>query len=272
MEIWIFILIYIGVGIIGGFLAGFFGIGGGIIFVPVLITTLPYFHGATSDVLHVAIGTSLALVFFSGASSTIKQIKLHHLDFGIIKTWLLASFVGAIAGAFVVDYLSGSLLKIIFAFFLLLVTISVVFKHPAKEEEEHAVEPVPSIWFQLPASFFIGFSAMFFGIGGGILTSPFFSLFSYPLKKAIAIASCASMVIGIVGVIAFIILGWSAPDLPRFSWGYFNWFSLVCLAPTTFLFAPLGVHLANKLTEKWLKWLYAGFLLIVTVYMFFQAF
>ena len=65
------ILIYLPLGVVAGVLAGLFGIGGGIIFVPVLLLAFEFIGMHGELLAHLAIGTSLACVVFTGLSSTL---------------------------------------------------------------------------------------------------------------------------------------------------------------------------------------------------------
>lgn len=265
----LFVFIFLVIGVFGGFLAGLFGIGGGILFVPVMLATLPYFHATPANILHVALATSFALVIPGGVSASVKQLKLKHLDFKLLASWVPCVIVGSLVGVFVVELIPDRILQIIFSVFMVLVTLHVIFKKTPKQQGE---EGVPGLFARIIGGFLVGSTAMFFGVGGGILTVPFYVFFSYPMKKAIAVSSFTSIFIGAIGVAGMIYFGFGKPELPAFSFGYLNWFAFVCLAPTTFLMAPVGVMVSNKVSDRCLKWLYVAFLLVVTVYVFYKTY
>ena len=58
------------VGLASGFASGLFGIGGGIVRIPIFIYLLPLFGVAHPVLMHVAVGTSMALVLPSAMAST----------------------------------------------------------------------------------------------------------------------------------------------------------------------------------------------------------
>jgi len=265
------VILYLITGVVAGFAAGLFGIGGGIIFIPILITTLPYFGGHEIDIIHVAIGTSLALIVPAGIAATIKQYRLQHLDFSFIPSWVIGIFIGAIIGAVIIHFIPSHILQILFCFFLIAVILSVIFRKHQSKDDDHELPPPRWMW-RVPVSLFVGITSVFFGIGGGLVTVPFLSITGYPIKKAIAVSSCSSVVIGAVGAIALIIISRNVTLLPHYSFGYFNWLAFICLAPTTLLMAPVGVHVGNKLSEPVLKWVYVVFLVCVTGYMFYKTF
>jgi uncharacterized protein len=87
------------VGLASGFASGLFGIGGGIVRIPIFVYLLPLFGVAQSVLMHVALGTSMALVLPSAVASTRKQLALSNLDLAFFRTWALGIFVGALIAA-----------------------------------------------------------------------------------------------------------------------------------------------------------------------------
>ena len=69
------IFLYLPLGVFAGILAGLFGIGGGIIFVPVLLLGFELIDMNRDVLAHLAIGTSLVYVGFTGLSSTVAHHK-----------------------------------------------------------------------------------------------------------------------------------------------------------------------------------------------------
>lgn len=258
----LFIIIYILIGIVAGFIAGFFGIGGGVIFVPILITTLPYF-GSGGHLFHVVLGTSLALIIPSGISATIKHIQQKDLDYSILANWCVFVFFGAADAVFIVNIIPSYILQIIFALFMIFIFIYAFIKRSVEDKGD---DYLPSLFVRIPGAFFVGLISIFFGLGGGVPTTILLQPLGYPIKKSISLSSCAQIVIGVVGAVGLMCLGLAAKDLPRFSFGYINWFALACLGPMTFIFAPLGVALANKVNDKLLKRLYIILIFCIMVY------
>ena len=63
------ILIFAALGVVAGLLAGLFGIGGGLIIVPVLIGTFINLGFNLDIVVHMAIGSAIACIIFTGSVS-----------------------------------------------------------------------------------------------------------------------------------------------------------------------------------------------------------
>ena len=73
-------LLFVALGCVIGFLAGLFGVGGGILMVPVLVFSYDYSGVSPSVLTHVAIGTSLFVVLFASVSSAYQHRKQHNID------------------------------------------------------------------------------------------------------------------------------------------------------------------------------------------------
>ena len=101
------ILIFASLGILAGVLAGMFGIGGGLIIVPVLIGTFVNLSFESEIIVHLAIGTSIACIIFTGLSSARAHNNRNSIDFLYFKPVATGIIFGAIAGAlFAVQILS----------------------------------------------------------------------------------------------------------------------------------------------------------------------
>src|SRR3981189_944745 len=94
------------VGLASGFASGLFGIGGGIVRIPIFIYLLPLFGVAHPVLMHVAVGTSMALVLPSAVASTRKQYALGNLDLSFYRTWALGILIGVLVGLALLPFAS----------------------------------------------------------------------------------------------------------------------------------------------------------------------
>ena len=94
--------------VVAGFFAGFFGIGGGIITVPCLF----YIFGSAgidkSFIMHLAVGTSFAIIVPTAMMSVFTHYKHEAVDFGIVKTYGIFVVIGVIIGSFFAAYMQTS--------------------------------------------------------------------------------------------------------------------------------------------------------------------
>jgi uncharacterized protein len=101
------------IGLVGGFLAGLFGVGGGILFVPTLALVL----GLTQ--LH-AEASSLLAILPTALVGTWRQLRYGNVDVRAAATIGAASIVGVQGGVLLAESLPETLLQRLFGTLLLL--------------------------------------------------------------------------------------------------------------------------------------------------------
>jgi uncharacterized membrane protein YfcA len=253
------------VGAIAGVTAGLLGVGGGIVIVPVLFHLFTQLGVPEEVRMHTAVGTSLGSIILTSMSS----VRAHHrrgaVDIPMLRSWGPIIFVGVIIGTALAGYVKGEALTAVFAVIALIVSLHMAFG----KKHWRVAEALPTGVGRFTMAGFIGtFSAMM-GIGGGTLSVPLFSLFGYPIHRAVGTAAAIGFIIGIPGTIGFIIAGWGKPDLLPFSLGYVNLIGLALIAPLSILCAPYGARLAHAMDMSNLKRAFAAFLGLTALRMFY---
>ncbi|MDF1759643.1 MAG: sulfite exporter TauE/SafE family protein [Coxiellaceae bacterium] len=264
MHLFIYIIVLIITGSFGGILSGFLGLGGGVLYVPVLITVFEIYDPGIPTEMHTAVGTSLALLIPGAISSVHKHYKSGNITLPEVWRWCLFVFFGAILGSIIVHFLSEFVLKIIFNVFVYFCIALLFFK----KEEVHGAIRVVSNWIMYSYAFIVGTICVMLGIGGGTLTVPFYKILRHPYRHAVAVSSSGAIVIGITGAILMIVSGTQISQaLPRYSFGYVNWLAFICVSPLAIVFAHLGAKWVTNCPEKVTKAIYLLVLLASAVYM-----
>ena len=113
--------------VIVGFMAGLFGIGGGLLMVPILFYIYSYVGIEQKFIMHLAIGTSFSIIIPTSIISTLTHMKFKAVDFSIVRTFGIFVIIGVIIGTiFAVSLKTASLvlffsiMTIIFAIYFLL--------------------------------------------------------------------------------------------------------------------------------------------------------
>ena len=259
-----FLIALIITGIIAGYLAGLFGVGGGGVLVPVLATIFPYFGDNPAMDMHCAIGTALALIIPGAVTSTLHHAKQGTLEENIWKLWLVAVTVGIIIGVLITKRVEGELLKIVFAVYMFIVAAVLYFKQ--KKPGDHRPH-YPSRLVQIGVGTGVGCLSSILGLGGGSFTVPFYNQYNIPLKRAIALGNVTGIAIGLLGAIGAMVNGWGLVGRPGFSIGYVNIPAFLIISPLTMLCAPKGTALSFRLSSRTLKNICAGFYLLMGIYM-----
>lgn len=235
-------------GMVSGVLAGLFGIGGGLVIVPVLVVLFTAHGIPTNLVMIMAIATSLAAIILTATSSVLAHHRLGSVVWDKVFALAPGIILGAIVGAAVAGHINAVFLRAIFIIFLLYVGMQM------------ALEAQPTIGssnYSRKVDFWvagaIGLLSSLVGIGGGTLTVPYLVHCRYPMRNAVAIASASGLPIAIAGTLSYMVLGMDAPSLPAGSFGYVYLPSFFGVAIGSVFTAPLGAKLAHKLPAQHLK-------------------
>lgn len=251
-------LIYLLAGALAGLVAGLFGLGGGIVVVPVLAMVFSWQGVAEAQLMQMAVATSLMTICVTSLASVTTHARYHHVQWRL-GVWLMPALgMGSFAGAWLAMRLDSQVLQLVFAVFALVVAVrSWLPRWQATFPK--LLKPVSSTLFGLLAGVF---SALV-GIGGGTLTVPYLLLAGQPIKHAVGTAAAGGLPIALAGVAGFILLVPTGDDVAA---SYIVWpafFGIVC---SSLVCAPLGARLARYLPSHWLQRLFAVLLITVAVY------
>lgn len=250
--------LYLVLGACAGVLAGLFGVGGGLIIVPVLVLSFTAQGFDPAILTHLAVGTSLATIVFTSINSVREHHKRGAVRWPIVGWLSLGIVLGAALGALTAGALQGPVLQKIIGVFAICMALQMAFDLKPKGQGQ-----VPGKLGLSIAGTVIGWASAIFGIGGGSLTVPFLSSRGVVMQQAVASSSAAGLPIALCGAISFMLVGYNAQGLPEASTGFVYWPALVGIALTSMFCARFGVRLAHHLSPKRLKQLFA--LLLVCV-------
>ena len=268
MEEWILLAVaMLATGCVAGVLAGLFGIGGGIVIVPVLEAVLGLLGVDAAIRMHVAVGTSLATIIPTSISSARAHHRRGAVNVEIVKRWSLFVLTGALLGAWIASQVHSRVLAAVFATLALLVAMKMTFL----PESRNLTDEVPRAPWVIAIPTAIGCFSSMMGIGGGTFSVMTLTLFNEPIHRAVGTAALFGLVISLPGTAGFILTGLGDPRLPPASLGYVNLLGLAAIAPTTVLAAPLGARIAHAFSAKRLSILFGLFLVIVSMRLFYSA-
>ena len=254
-------------GIFAGFSAGLLGIGGGAILVPGLYYILKHFE--YSDVaMHVAVGTSLLTIVFTGTSSALAHHKKGAVDVPMLKQFLPGVIIGVLIGTYLSDLLPTEGLKIVFASSQLAFGSYMILR----TNKTNLVDALPKQPFlSIFAALNAGLATMM-GVGGGVQNVTFMTICNVGIHKAIATAAAIGPFIAAIGAGGFIAIGLDNTNLPPYSIGYINFAAFGCIILTSVACAPLGAKAAHALPVPALKRAFAIFMLLIAAKMLLEIF
>jgi uncharacterized membrane protein YfcA len=249
---------YLVLGAFAGMLAGLFGIGGGLIIVPVLVLSFHAQGVAPEIITHLALGTSLPTMIFTGFSSLRAHQEAGAVDWGMIRRLGAGMLVGAWLGGMTANLLSASTLNIIIGCFAWTMALQMGLNLRPKAER-HMPGPLGTGI----AGTVIGWMSALFGIGGGSLTVPYLTWNSVPMRNAVAASAACSMPIALAGSLSYLYAGWGDAELPEWSVGFIYLPALLGIVLTSTQFARLGARLAHRMSPRRLKQAFALLMLLV---------
>lgn len=259
------ILMYLGLGVVAGLLAGLLGIGGGLVVVPILFFTLSH-AGIQHEVMHLAIGTSFFTIVFTAISNTLAHHKRGAVLWPVVRALSPGLVLGVIAGSYFASSLKSAYLLIFFTCFLIYAAVNML-RGGAKTE---GCRPMPG-----PAGLFgvggvIGFLCSLVGIAGAPMTIPFLCWCSATIRQAMGTAAAVGLPIALTGTVTYMYTGWGVPGLPEYTLGYIYLPAALGIVVPSVLVAPLGAALSHRLPVGMLKKIFAVFLFVLATRMAWQ--
>ncbi len=252
---------------VAGFMAGLLGVGGGIIMVPALYYAFTVLDFELATRMHLAVGTSLAIIIPTSIISTKTHMEYDAVDFKMVKSFGIFILLGVIAGTFLAVNLKTPTLVLFFSIFAFMVGLFFIFLREKLVENPKTISDI----VKNISGIVIGFISIPLGIGGGSLMVPFMRTFGYDIRKSIGTAAAVGFLIAISGTITMIIGGKIINNINTpFSVGYINLLGFAVFVPVTMIMARLGAKAVYKINKKLLSKIFGTFLLIVSVRSFIE--
>jgi len=261
------IIIFSLVGALVGILSGLFGVGGGLIIVPILMTSY-IDQGLTSYVMPLAIGTSLGTIVFTSLSSIYAYNKKKYVSWNVFLLLLPGVIIGGLLGSLVASNLSDMFLKLLFGVFEIIVGLKFWFNTSVSSNHKVYLTRFLAYFSGLVISFL----STLLGIGGGTMSVPFFKWLGLSMHKSIATSAAVGFPIALFATIGFISTGWNIPELPSNSIGFVNLNALLPIVFISMLFAPLGVFISHKISAHLLQKMFAILLIVFGLRMLLSIF
>ena len=259
------ILIFLSLGAFTGLLAGMFGIGGGSILVPSLIFI---FYGMGFDdsiVIVLAIGTSLASIFFSAVSSALSHHHKSSVEWSLVIPLSIGMIIGAVIGAEYASSLTSYTLKWIVTIFLFIIGLEMIMELTQKLANS-GKGSLSLAKYTLPVhGSWIGLLSSIIGIGGGSFTTPLLIAGGYNIRKGIGTAAACGVPIAAAGSVSYIYFGQTNINLPLGAVGYVFWPAVLYISFASIFTANLGARISHSISEKNLKISFGIFLIIVGI-------
>ena len=251
-----------------GFVAGLFGIGGGLITVPFLYYIFSSIGLDQQYLMHLAVGTSFAIIIPTSIVSVLTHHKFKAVDFDIVKSYGIYVIVGVIFGTIFAASLKTKSLVLFFSIIIFLLSFYLLL---LKEKEKDVIIQI-KLHLKVILGFLVGFISAPMGIGGAIMNVPILKFFGYSINKAIGSAAAIGFLIALFGALGFLVSGsYLKTNLPL-SLGFLNIPAFLIFIPITTFMARIGAKTVHRIDKNKISKFFGIFLLIIATKFLYEYF
>ncbi len=250
---------YLLLGAFVGLFAGLLGIGGGGIMVPVLVTLFLWQHFPQDQVIHLALGSSMAAIVPTALVSMLAQQKKGAIMWPVVRYLVPGVVIATFTMAFWVAEVSSQLLATVFFCFMSFIAYKLWFDRSLSCQRK-----LPSRSKLILVGGGIGGMSAWVSIGGGSLTVPFLLRYGVSIRQAIASSAAVGFPLSLAGALGYIMSGLKYDSQIPYTLGYVYVPAVIAITLMSVITAPLGVILSHLLPVKILKRVFAVLLSLLS--------
>lgn len=251
------------IGVFTGLFAGLLGLGGGLVVVPALVVVFSMQGQPESQLIHVAIGTSLMTIIITSLSSMYAHHKNKNINWQVVVRFSPGLILGGFFGAFFATLLTSDLLQKCFSVYVFLVVIQMWLPISSTVDERLLKQ---AILFSVGTV--VGSLSALVGIGGGSFVVPYLVMAKQSMKRAIGTSAACGFPISVAAVIGFLIFGQDRyPVTNAWQTGVIHWQAFFGIISTSIFFSLIGARLAKRLPVNILKQIFSFILIVIGLYL-----
>ncbi|MFC3195037.1 sulfite exporter TauE/SafE family protein [Marinicella sediminis] len=268
LSAWLLLIL---LGMVAGFLAGLFGIGGGALLVPALSAFFLWQQVDPLVAAHMALATSMSCIIFNALLSTHSHHQHQAILWPVVRLMTPAVMAGSLLATFGVLHIKAQQVALIFFLLMLLIALRMLFDQ--RQEKLQESRTIPGVNGIVAGTFIGGLSAMM-AIGGGSLTVPYLTWYGIRIQRAIGTAAALGLPIALTSTLVF---SWQNMNTeypgsqPDHVLGYVYWPATLALTAGSLLTTRMGARLTHQLPVNWLKKIFA-LMLIFLAWNMYRAF
>lgn len=266
--IWPFLLLLV-CGSMGGFLAGLLGVGGGMLFIPVINEYLSGYNLTSDEIVKYTLANSIALVFMSGVSGIFRQHKMGTWD---LKQSVMIGIPGALSSLLMSmaieqgDWYSKPRFQTVFLGFLLLSIGNMIWGKSQVAENSPQIQTNPTAQILPPmVGIIAGCVVSLSGLGGGIIMVPLFRMIlKKPMHQATSLSLSIVPILSITSLIQYASHG-PVNSINPMQQGYLLGILLLPMMLGVLFFSSFGQKTAPRVPVLWLRVIFAVLSIIILI-------
>lgn len=256
-------IIFIFTGVVIGISAGLFGLGGGLVIVPVVTYSLMVFSNIPLDqAILIGISTSLASMVLTGAMATHAHTLNNNVNYDIVLKFIIGIILGSLLVGYIIEILPGHLLKI----FFIVYTFFIAYKTYTHKTNTHKSTFSNNFISNIVGFLFSSISAIV-GIGGATLFVPYLIKKDVPAKLAIGTSSALGFLIGLGASVSILINSLNSATINDSMFGFIYLPAILFLTLPSLIFVRLSANWLLKISEVNVKKLFSCMLFSIGLLM-----
>lgn len=249
-------------GVVAGLLAGLFGVGGGVIAVPVLYEVFRLLGVPDAVHMQLCIGTSLAIMAPTNIRSYLTHRATGAVLADVVRQWTPGVIVGIAVGSGIATVAPSPVFKIAFSFMAAIIGGKLLFGRESwRLGDELPKHPLARLY-----GLAVGLMASLTGVSGGSLATMVLTLYGKPIHQAVATSAGIVVPIALAGTLGYIAAGLPhQAQLPPLSIGFVSLIGFALMAPVSSITATYGARMAHALSRRALEIAFGLFLLAASL-------
>lgn len=249
-------------GVVAGLLAGMFGVGGGVVVVPVLYEVFRLLGVPEAVRMQLCIGTSLAVMVPTNIRSYLTHRAAGAVLTDVVRQWTPAAIVGIAIGSAVAAVAPSTVFKIAFIVIAALIAAKLLFSRQSwRLGDDLPKHPLARLY-----GLAVGLMASLTGVSGGSLCTMVLTLYGKRIHQAVATSAGILVPITLAGTLGYIAAGLPhQAQLPPLSIGFVSLIGFALMAPISSMTASYGARMAHALSRRVLEVAFGLFLLAASL-------
>lgn len=196
-------------GFISGITTALFGFGGGFITVPLLYALITLVWGPQNEAndvaMQIAVATSTCVMIFSASLSTSAHYRKGHLNWNIIRPFIIPISLGGVLGAFVALSVNSEWIRWLFIIYLIITILDCFLRPGFMQTSREGITPSHRHHVaDTPIGLLIGAVAAFLGVGGSVMTVPLMRRRGASMIQAAAFANPLTLPMAVTGTFTYL--------------------------------------------------------------------
>ncbi len=249
-------------GVVAGLLAGLFGVGGGVVAVPVLYEVFRLLGVPDAVHMQLCIGTSLAIMAPTNIRSYLTHRATGAVLADVVRRWTPGVVAGIAVGSGIATVAPSPVFKIAFIVMAAIIGGKLLFGRESwRLGDELPRHPLARLY-----GFAVGLMASLTGVSGGSLATMVLTLYGKPIHQAVATSAGIVVPITLAGTLGYIVAGLPhQAQLPPLSIGFVSLIGFALMAPVSSFTAAYGARMAHALSRRALEIAFGLFLLAASL-------